>query len=75
MASTVPDQKKKFEMTADKAPVIKPASLPKYIAVITTIAVTGLNPGTGAKRILPITDSAIITAINIIFFVSFSFFS
>ena len=54
---------------------MKPASLPKYIAVITTIAVTGLNPGIGVKIILPITDSAIIAAISTSFLVSFSLFS
>ena len=54
---------------------MNPASLPKYIAVITVIAVTGLNPGIGANIILPIDDSAIIIAISIILFMFFSLFS
>ena len=53
-------------MTAESAPVIKPASLPKYIAVITTVAVTGLKPGIGAKINRPITDIATITAITVL---------
>ena len=53
-----------MEITADSAPVIKPASLPKYIAVRTTIAVTGLKPGSGVNRMRPTTDSATIAAMR-----------
>ena len=45
---------------------MKPASLPKYMAVITVMAVTGLKPGIGANRKRPTTDSATMAAISII---------
>lgn len=53
-------------MAADSAPVKKPNSEPKYIPAITTIAVTGLKKGRGAKINLPATDKAVITASNTI---------
>lgn len=54
-----------FETTADREPTKNPDSEPKYIADITTIAVTGLNPGTMAKINRPAEDSATIAAIAI----------
>ena len=61
-----PCPKKKFDTSADTAPVKKPASGPKDIPVIITIAATGLNCGNIAKANLPIAAIADITAIGTI---------
>ena len=71
----IPCPKNMFETSADKAPVINPASFPKYIAVKTVIAVTGLNPGVGAKIILLMTDTATMTAMVTVFIAGASLFS
>ena len=53
-----------FDTIADNAPVRNPACIPYAMPVMITIAVTGLNPGMGAKMSRPTTEIAVITAMT-----------